>query len=79
MRQNEEIESIGRSEERPSQATGYERFILKRSWSRVQIAGKEVLGEFESECLGLCGAWDTFHAGTLKWIARVYRQTFIDT
>ncbi len=34
MRQNKEIETIGRSEERPSQATGYERFILKRSWSR---------------------------------------------
>ena len=35
MRQNKEIETIGRSEKRPSQATGYERFSLKRSWSNV--------------------------------------------
>ncbi len=34
MRQNKEMETIGRSEERPSQATGCERFILKRSRSR---------------------------------------------
>ncbi len=39
MRQNKEIESIGRSEKRPSQATGYERFILMRSWSTADPIG----------------------------------------
>ena len=49
-----------------------ERFIFdhviprNRKRSKIQIAGKEVLGEFETERLGLCGAWHTFHVGTLK-------------
>ncbi len=42
-------------------------------------ADKETHGEFESECPGYCGAQDTFDAGTLKGVGRVYQQTFIDT
>ena len=40
---------------------------------------KEAAGEFESECPGYCGAQDTFYAGTLKGVGRIYQQTFIDT
>jgi hypothetical protein len=40
---------------------------------------KEAHGEFESECLGYCGAQDTFYVGTLKGVGRIYQQTFIDT
>jgi hypothetical protein len=40
---------------------------------------KEALGEFESECPGYCGAQDSFDAGTLKGVGRIYHQTFIDT
>ena len=39
----------------------------------------EAHGEFESECPGYCGAQDTFYAGTLKGVGRIYQQTFIDT
>ena len=42
-------------------------------------AEKESHGEFESECLGYCGAQDTFHVGMLKGGGRIYQQTFIDT
>ena len=42
-------------------------------------ADKEAYGEFESECLGYCGAQDTFYVGTLKGVGRIYQQTFIDT
>jgi transposase InsO family protein len=40
---------------------------------------KEAHGEFQSECPGYCGAQDTFYVGTLKGVARIYQQTFIDT
>jgi len=42
-------------------------------------ADKEAHGEFESECLGYCGAQDTFYVRTLKGVGRIYQQTFIDT
>jgi transposase InsO family protein len=42
-------------------------------------ADKEAHEEFESECLGYCGAQDTFYVGTLKGVGRIYQQTFIDT
>jgi transposase InsO family protein len=42
-------------------------------------ADKEAHGEFESECLGYCGAQDTFYVGTLKGVGRIYQQTSIDT
>ena len=42
-------------------------------------ADKEAHGEFESECPGYCGAQDSFYAGTLKGVGRVYQQTVIDT
>src|SRR5438445_745968 len=42
-------------------------------------ADKEAHGEFESECPGYCGAQDTFYVGTLKVVARIYQQTFLDT
>jgi hypothetical protein len=40
---------------------------------------KETHGEFESECPGYCGAQDTFYAGTLNGVGRVYQQAFVDT
>jgi hypothetical protein len=40
---------------------------------------KEAHGEFEGECLGYCGAQDTFSVGTLKGVGRIYQQTVIDT
>ena len=42
-------------------------------------ADKETHGEFESECPGYCGARDSFCAGTLKGVGRVYQQILIDT
>jgi hypothetical protein len=42
-------------------------------------ADQEAQGEFESECPGYCGAQDSFHAGTLKGVGRVYQQSVIDT
>ena len=36
-------------------------------------------GEFESKHPGYCGAQDTFYAGNLKGVGRIYQQTFIDT
>ena len=42
-------------------------------------ADKEAHGEFESECPGYCGARDSFCAGTLKGVGRVYQQILIDT
>jgi len=42
-------------------------------------ADKEAHGKFESECLGYCGAQDTFYFGTMKGIGRIYQRTFIDT
>src|SRR5262245_65965807 len=42
-------------------------------------ADKEAHGEFESECLGYCGAQDTFYVGTLKGVGWIHQQTFIDT
>ena len=42
-------------------------------------ADKEAHGEFESEHPGYCVAQDTFYAGTLKGVGRVYQQTGIDT
>jgi hypothetical protein len=47
--------------------------------SSAQIARKEGQAEFESECLGVCGARDTFPVGTLKGVGQVYRQPFVDT
>jgi hypothetical protein len=47
--------------------------------SHVQIARKQGQAEFETDCLGLCGARDTFLVGTLKGVGRVYRQAYIDT
>jgi transposase InsO family protein len=40
---------------------------------------KEAHGEFESEHPGYCGAQDTFYAGNMKGVGRIYQQTFIDT
>jgi len=40
---------------------------------------KEAHGEFESECPGYCGAQDTFYAGNMKGVGRIYQQTFVDT
>jgi hypothetical protein len=42
-------------------------------------ADQEAQGEFESECPGDCGAQDSFPAGTLKGVGRVYQQSVIDT
>jgi len=39
---------------------------------------KEAHGEFESERPGYCGAQDTFYAGAMKGVGRIYQQTFID-
>ena len=35
--------------------------------------------KFESECPGYCGAQDTFYAGNMKGVGRIYQQTFVDT
>ena len=35
-------------------------------------AEKEAHGEFESECLGYCGAHDTFYVGNMKGVGRIY-------
>jgi hypothetical protein len=45
----------------------------------ARAGGEAAHGEFESECPGYCGAQDTFYAGTLKGVGRIYQQTFIDT
>jgi hypothetical protein len=42
-------------------------------------ADKEAHGEFESERPGYCGAQDTFYAGHMKEVGRIYQQTFVDT
>ncbi|MCE3223496.1 MAG: putative Transposase, ISSod13 [Nitrospira sp.] len=44
-------------------------------WLRHDLeatADKEAHGEFESECPCYCGAQDTFYAGTLKGVGRIY-------
>jgi hypothetical protein len=42
-------------------------------------ADKEAHGEFESERPGYCSAQDTFYAGHMKEVGRIYQQTFVDT
>lgn len=37
-------------------------------------ANKDAHGEFERECLGYCGAQDTFYVETLKGVGRIYQQ-----
>jgi len=37
-------------------------------------ANKDAYGEFERECLGYCGAQDTFYVETLKGVGRIYQQ-----
>jgi hypothetical protein len=39
---------------------------------------KEAHGEFESEHPGYCGAQDTFYAGNMTGVGRIYQQTFVD-
>jgi len=40
---------------------------------------KEAHGEIETEHPGYLGAQDTYYAGTIKGVGRIYQQTFIDT
>lgn len=40
---------------------------------------KQECGEIETEHPGYLGSQDTFYAGTLKGVGRIYQQTFVDT
>jgi len=40
---------------------------------------KEIKGEIESYHPGYLGSRDTFYVGTIKWVGRIYQQTFVDT
>lgn len=39
----------------------------------------EACGEIETAHPGHLGSQDTFYAGTLKGVGRVYQQTYVDT
>ncbi len=39
----------------------------------------EASGEIETAHLGYLSSQDTFYAGNLKGVGRIYQQTFVDT
>lgn len=39
----------------------------------------EVCGEIETHHPAYLGSQDTFYVGNLKWVGRIYQQTFVDT
>ena len=58
--------------------------MLTEAWNSQLLekakAEKETHGEFASECLGYCGAQDTFYVGTLEGGgAESISRPFIDT
>jgi hypothetical protein len=42
-------------------------------------ASKVAHGEIETEHPGYLGSQDTYYAGNMKGVGKIYQQTFIDT
>lgn len=66
----------------PEKAVAEKDIILSESQIQALERNKDddiACGEIETAHPGYLGSQDTFYAGNLKGVGRIYRQTFVDT